>query len=77
MIKLGWKYWVSLGLIVVGLVFIFWGAHIYSTYPGMKELMKSARHAAHVQYIMGAVCLIISWIILKFFIKKRGKKTKI
>lgn len=70
--KLKWNYWVALVLVVIGLFFIFWGAHIYMTYSGMKELMKLARHAAHVQYIIGAVCLTMSWIVLGFY--KKNKK---
>lgn len=69
--KLGWKYWLTLGLIVIGLVFIFWGAHIYSSYPGLKELMKLARHTAILQYSIGVGCLIVSWVIFQFFLKKR------
>lgn len=75
--KLGWKFWVALGLIILGLVFIFWGAHIYMSYPGLKELMKVARHTAILQYGVGIGCMIVAWIMLTFFMKKSGRKTKI
>ena len=69
--KLGWKYWVALVLVLTGLFFIFWGAHIYMSYPGLKDLMRLARHTAHVQYIIGAVCLTVAWITLGFYKKKK------
>jgi drug/metabolite transporter (DMT)-like permease len=72
--KLGWNYWVALVLVVVGLVFIFWGAHIYMSYPGLKDLMKLARHTAHVQYLIGLSCLIVGWIVLTYLKVKLKKK---
>ena len=75
--KLGWKYWVALVLVVVGLGFLFWGVHIYMSYPGLRELMKVARHGALLQYGVGIGCMVVSWTILTFFMKKNGRKTKI
>ena len=77
--NLEWNYWVALVLIVLGLGFLFWGAHIYMSYPGLKEIIRAARHTALLQYGLGMVCVIGSWVVLKLVKKRKksGRKTKI
>lgn len=64
--KLGLGYWLAFIAMLIGLGFIIWGAIIYTSYPGMRAIMRAARHAAELQYIIGIACIIGSWIFLKF-----------
>jgi hypothetical protein len=52
--------WLSIAIMVIGVVFLIWGGRIYNAFPGIKEakhLTWLATKSAGIQYIIGAICL--------------------
>jgi hypothetical protein len=59
-------FWLGIILFIMGFGFSIWGAHIYQSYPHMREMMKLASHESRPVQIIGIVLIIGGWVSLRY-----------
>jgi hypothetical protein len=52
--------WLSIAIMIIGVLFLIWGGRIYNAYPGIKEakhLVWLATKSAGIQYILAILLM--------------------